>query len=129
MVTGQCPDEEPSGRGVGAVMTDTALRLLSGREVGQVQPAEVHLVMTDRSLLGTSDQTRSVMEPARAPGTARSRHRWREPACAPRPRTPWWAALLLTPGTNRSAARHVKQKRPDRKPIRRHRMEPGRQPP
>ena len=68
VVTGQCPDEEPSGRGVGAVAADTALRLLSGREVGQVQPVEVHLVMTDRSLLGTGDRTRSVMEPARIPG-------------------------------------------------------------
>src|SRR5512139_2980735 len=49
VVAGQCPEERPEGRGVGAVAADTALRLLSGREVGQVQPVEVHLVMTDRS--------------------------------------------------------------------------------
>ena len=31
VVGGQCPDEAPEGRGVGAVMADTATRLLSGR--------------------------------------------------------------------------------------------------
>ena len=36
VVAGQCPDEGPQGRGVGAVAADTALRLLSGRETGQV---------------------------------------------------------------------------------------------
>ena len=49
-------------------MADTATRLLSGRAVGQVQPLEVHLVVTDRALLGTGDPTRSVFEPARVPG-------------------------------------------------------------
>ena len=39
VVGGQCPDEAPEGRGVGAVMADTATRLMSGRAVGQVQPA------------------------------------------------------------------------------------------
>ncbi|MBM6404418.1 DUF222 domain-containing protein [Phycicoccus sp. CSK15P-2] len=68
VVGGQCPEEGPDGRGVGAVAADAALRLLSGREVGQVQPLEVHLVMTDRSLLGTGDPGSSVMEPARVPG-------------------------------------------------------------
>ena len=52
VVSGQCPEEDPAGRGIGAVEADTALRLLSGRALGQVQPVEVHLVMTDRSLLG-----------------------------------------------------------------------------
>ncbi|WP_299448170.1 DUF222 domain-containing protein, partial [uncultured Phycicoccus sp.] len=48
VVGGQCPDEPPEGRGVGAVAADTAVRLLAGLEVGQVQPVEVQLVMTDR---------------------------------------------------------------------------------
>ena len=34
VVGGQCPEEGPEGRGVGAVAADTALRLLSGRAVG-----------------------------------------------------------------------------------------------
>ena len=68
VVSGQCAEEGPQGRGVGAVAADTALRLLSGREVGQLQPVEVHLVMTDRSLLGSGDPDRSVFEPARIPG-------------------------------------------------------------
>jgi hypothetical protein len=67
VVGGQCP-EEAQGRGVGAVAADTALRLLSGRAVGQLCPVEVHLVMTDRSLLGTGEAHRSVFEPARIPG-------------------------------------------------------------
>ncbi len=56
VVGGQCPEERPEGRGVGAVAADTALRLLSGRATGQLQPVEVHLVMTDRALLGTGDR-------------------------------------------------------------------------
>ena len=68
VVSGQCPDEAPEGRGVGAVAADTALALLSGRATGQVQPVEVHLVMTDRALLGSGDDDRSVFEPARVPG-------------------------------------------------------------
>ncbi len=68
VVGGQCPEEGPAGRGVGAVAADTALRLLSGRAVGQLQPVEVHLVMTDRALLGTGDGGRSPFEPARIPG-------------------------------------------------------------
>ena len=68
VVGGQSPDEAAEGRGVGAVAADTALRLMSGLEVGQVQPVEVQLVMTDRALLGTGDGRRSVMEPARVPG-------------------------------------------------------------
>ena len=59
MVGGQCPDEAPDGRGVGAVMADTATRLLSGRAVGQVQPLEVHLVITDTALLGPDARTRA----------------------------------------------------------------------
>ena len=42
--------------------------MLSGRGVGEVTPVEVHLVMTDRALLGTGDPRRSVWEPARIPG-------------------------------------------------------------
>ena len=68
VVGGQCPEEGPEGRGVGAVAADTALRLLSGRAIGQPQPVEVHLVMTDRALLGSGDPDRSVFEPARLPG-------------------------------------------------------------
>ncbi len=68
VVGGQCPDEPPEGRGVGAVAADTALRLLSGRATGQPQPVEVQLVMTDRALLGTGNGDRSVVEPARIPG-------------------------------------------------------------
>ncbi len=68
VVGGQCPEEGPEGRGVGAVAADTALRLLSGRAIGQPQPVELHLVMTDRALLGTGDPDRSVFEPARLPG-------------------------------------------------------------
>ncbi len=68
VVGGQRPGEPPEGRGVGAVAADTALRLLSGRAVGQPQPVEVHLVVTDRALLGTGDADRSVVEPARVPG-------------------------------------------------------------
>jgi hypothetical protein len=68
VVGGVAQDEEPDGRGLGAVMADTATRLMSGRAAGQVQPVEVHLVMTDPALLGTGDPERSVMEPARIPG-------------------------------------------------------------
>ena len=68
VVGGQCPDEAPDGRGVGAVAADTALQAMSGREAGAMQPVEVHLVMTDRALFGTGDPRRSVMEPARIPG-------------------------------------------------------------
>ncbi|GGL44726.1 DUF222 domain-containing protein [Phycicoccus endophyticus] len=68
VVGGGCPDEGPEGRGRGAVAADTALRLLSGRSPGQVQPVEVHLVMTDRSLLGTGGPGGSSMTPARVPG-------------------------------------------------------------
>ncbi len=49
-------------------MADTALRLLSGRATGQVQPVEVHLVITDMALFGVGDPKRSVNEPARIPG-------------------------------------------------------------
>ena len=68
VVAGACPEELPVGRGVGAVAADTALAVLSGRAVGQLQPVEVHLVMTDRALLGTGEPGRSVFEPARIPG-------------------------------------------------------------
>ena len=68
VVGGQCAEEGPAGRGVGAVAADTALALLSGRATGRVQPVEVHLVMTDRALLGSGDDDRSVSEPARVPG-------------------------------------------------------------
>jgi hypothetical protein len=68
VVGGLCPEELPEGRGAGAVAADTALRLLSGRAHGEPQPVEVHLVMTDRALLGAGDTERSTSEPARIPG-------------------------------------------------------------
>ena len=68
VVSGQDRVELPEGRGVGAVAADTALRLLSGRAVGQPTPVEVHLVVTDRALLGSGDPGRSVSDPARVPG-------------------------------------------------------------
>ncbi|HMM96748.1 DUF222 domain-containing protein [Phycicoccus sp.] len=68
VVGGQCEDEAPEGRAVGAVSADVALRLMAGLAPGQVQPVEVQLVMTDRALLGTGDPDRSVDEPARVPG-------------------------------------------------------------
>jgi hypothetical protein len=67
VATGQAVDEDPAGRPAGAIAADTALSLLSGRVEGALQPVEVHLVMTDRSLLGTGDPDRSLMEPARIP--------------------------------------------------------------
>jgi hypothetical protein len=67
VATGQAVDEDPAGRAAGAIAADTALSLLSGRVEGALQPVEVHLVMTDRSLLGTGDPDRSLMEPARIP--------------------------------------------------------------
>ncbi len=50
------------------VAADTALELLSGRATGQPTPVAVHLLMTDRALLGTGDPNRSVDEPAWLPG-------------------------------------------------------------
>ncbi len=85
VVAGHHDDEPHAGRGVGAVAADTALAVLSGRAVGQVQPVEVHLVMTDRALLGTGDPHRSVMEPARVPGHG----------ALPAPLARWW---LRDPG-------------------------------
>jgi hypothetical protein len=60
--------ERPTGRHEGAIMTDTALRLLSGRRTGQTQPVAIQLVMTDRALTGIGNPDRSVMEPARLVG-------------------------------------------------------------
>jgi hypothetical protein len=68
VVGGQDPEEDADGRGTAAVMADTATRLLAGLERGQVQPVEVHLVITDKALLGTGDPEASVMESARVPG-------------------------------------------------------------
>ncbi|HMM96422.1 HNH endonuclease [Phycicoccus sp.] len=68
VVGGQCEDEPADGRAAGPVAADTALRVMAGLAPGQVQPVEVHLVMTDRALLGTGDPDRSVFEPARIPG-------------------------------------------------------------
>jgi hypothetical protein len=97
VVGGACADEEPEGRGVGAVMADTALRLLSGRAVGQTQPVDVALVITDMALFGVGDPTRSVNEPARIPGhgpvpapVARS---WLRDG----PATVWLRRLFTTP--------------------------------
>ena len=82
VVAGQCPDEAPDGRGAGAVAADTALRLLSGRAVGEVQPVEVHLVMTDRALLGTGDPAGRCSSRPASPATAPSRPRSPAPGCA-----------------------------------------------
>jgi len=69
IIGGQDPGGEGAdGRGLGAVMTDLALRRLSGRGVGEGQPVMVDLVITDRSLLGAGDLTRSTTEPANVPG-------------------------------------------------------------
>lgn len=98
VVGGAAPDESSDGRRVGAVAADTALRLLSGRAVGQVQPVEVHLVMTDRSLLGTGDEARDVMEPARVPGhgsvPAQVARRWVRDAG---PASVWLRRLYTSP--------------------------------
>ncbi len=80
VVAGHCDDEPHAGRAVGAVAADTALAVLSGRAPGRVQPVEVHLVMTDRALLGTGEEARSVMEPARVPGHG----------SVPAPVARWW---------------------------------------
>ena len=69
---GQCPDEAPDGRGVGAVMSDTALWLLPGRAAGPVQPVEVHLVITDLALFGVGDPKR-LFTTVRAPAATTSR--------------------------------------------------------
>ncbi|QIM20601.1 DUF222 domain-containing protein [Phycicoccus sp. HDW14] len=68
VVGGQCPDEPADGRGAGAVMADTATRLMAGLAPGQVQPVEVQLVISDRALLGTGNPSSSVFTPARIPG-------------------------------------------------------------
>jgi len=80
VTAGHAPEEPHLGRGVGAVAADTALRLLSGRERGEVQPVELHLVMTDRALLGTGDPGRSEWEPVRIPGLG----------SLPAPVARWW---------------------------------------
>ncbi|MGL4178098.1 MAG: DUF222 domain-containing protein, partial [Dermatophilaceae bacterium] len=80
VVGGQCPEEPPEGRGVGAVAADTALRLLSGRSTGDTQPVEVQLVITDRALLGDGDRARSPWEAARGPGHG----------SVPAPAARWW---------------------------------------
>ena len=69
VMAGRDPDGElPAGRHDGAIMADTALRHLSGRQLGQVQPIAVQLVMTDRALTRIGNPDRSVMEPARLVG-------------------------------------------------------------
>src|SRR5690606_35747030 len=61
-------DEDGKPRGLGAVMSDAALRLLSGRAIGERQSVAVQIVMTDRALLGVGDPERPVNEPATIPG-------------------------------------------------------------
>ena len=107
VVGGQCPDEAPGGRGVGAVMADTATRLLSGRAVGQVQPLEVHLVITDTALLGPRARARAAAacdgpptatgspaapgtDPPTAPGTG-------PPAASPPPHPTAWPDPVMEP--------------------------------
>ena len=60
-----------------------------------MQPLEVHLVMTDRALLGTGDADRSVVEPARLPGHG----------SVPAPVARWWLSrppTATTPVARRS---------------------------
>lgn len=66
--TGAEVQELPDGRGLGAIMADTAIARLTGRPTGVPTPVEIQLVITDRSLLGSGDPARSVNEPARIPG-------------------------------------------------------------
>ncbi|WP_200901199.1 DUF222 domain-containing protein [Nostocoides japonicum] len=61
--------DEADGRSLGQVMADTALRWLSGRGLGQAQPVEVNLVMTDVSLFGDTDRDGEESRP----GPARAR--------------------------------------------------------
>lgn len=61
-------ERDGGARGVGALMSDTALERLTGRAAGQAQPVTVNVVMTDRSLLGWGEQSRSDEEPALIPG-------------------------------------------------------------
>ena len=61
-------ETDPGERTPTQVAVDTALELLSGRAAGAPLPVEIHLVMTDRAVLGTGDQSRSTEEPAWLPG-------------------------------------------------------------
>lgn len=65
---GESVQELPAGRGLGAIMTDSAIARLTGLPTGVPAPVEVQLVITDRALLGTGDPSRSIDEPARIPG-------------------------------------------------------------
>lgn len=56
------------GRTRPAVLADTALERLSGRQPGQAQPVVVDLVITDRSLTGCGDPGRPTSEPGHLPG-------------------------------------------------------------
>ena len=67
-VCGGLTDVDPGDRTPGQVAADTALELLAGRASGEPQPVAIHLVMTDRALLGTGDPARSTEEPAWLPG-------------------------------------------------------------
>lgn len=73
VVAGACDGESTTGRdgrvrGVGAIMSDTALERLSGRAATEAQPVAVNIVMTDRSLLRWGEQSLSSEEPALIPG-------------------------------------------------------------
>ncbi|KAB7743281.1 DUF222 domain-containing protein [Nostocoides sp. F2B08] len=73
VVAGSVDDESRSGRdgrerSLGAIMSDTALERLTGRAPTAAQPVTVNIVMTDRSLLGWGEQSRSDDEPALVPG-------------------------------------------------------------
>lgn len=50
--------------GLGVLTSALALARLSGRDIDQAQPVTVNIVMTDRSLLGWGEQSRSTEEPA-----------------------------------------------------------------
>lgn len=65
---GETVQELPEGRGLGAIVTDTAIARLADKPTATPAPVGIHLVITDRALFGTGDAARSTDEPARIPG-------------------------------------------------------------
>ena len=69
VIAGTLEGESTTGRdgqvrGVGAIMSDTALERLTGRAVTEAQPVTVNIVMTDRALLRWGEQSCPDEEPA-----------------------------------------------------------------
>ena len=97
-------DTDPGDRTTGQVAADSALELLSGRAPGEPQSVEIHLVMTDRALLGTGDLSRSTEEPAWLPGhgpvTAPAVRAWVENPTA----KIWLRRLYTAPDTHQLVA-------------------------